>query len=244
MRYIRPFDDTRAVDTGFPGYRAQLMSYGESAVMLASHIQEGGCGPGLHYHPSDQLYYLISGNMAVQLGEDTHRIGPDTLVFIPAGLGHRNWNEGPGAETHFEMIIPAPAPGAQPMFPIDSLADIPEESRTDHPGFVHRLDRAGGDEVTDGVRHRALARTTDGVLSAAIDHCEVPPGSGVPELRSDEVDRYYLVLEGELTIELARHRQPVGPTTLIWAPAGVPHRSYNHSSSQARYLTVSTPAPR
>jgi hypothetical protein len=40
---------------------AQILSHLESALMMSSHIREGGYGPGLHYHRSDQLYYLIDG---------------------------------------------------------------------------------------------------------------------------------------------------------------------------------------
>jgi hypothetical protein len=55
MQYLRPFDPDKAVDAGFPGFRAQVLSHLESALMMSSHIKEGGCGPGLHYHRSDQL---------------------------------------------------------------------------------------------------------------------------------------------------------------------------------------------
>jgi len=44
-------------------------------------------------------------------------------VFIPPGLAHRNWNEGPGDETHLEMMIPAPAP----MAPLTIMVDSPDD---------------------------------------------------------------------------------------------------------------------
>ena len=45
MQYVRPFDPDKAVDAGFPGFRAQVLSHLESALMMSSHIREGGCGP-------------------------------------------------------------------------------------------------------------------------------------------------------------------------------------------------------
>jgi hypothetical protein len=71
MEYVRPSDPDKAVDAGFPGFRAQILSHLESALMMSSHIKEGGCGPGLHYHRSDQLYYLIEGLMNIQLAKYT-----------------------------------------------------------------------------------------------------------------------------------------------------------------------------
>lgn len=49
MQFIRPFDPTRAAESGIPGYRAQVLSHLGSAALLASHIEEGSCGPALHY---------------------------------------------------------------------------------------------------------------------------------------------------------------------------------------------------
>lgn len=108
MKYVRPCNEDETVDTGFPKYRAQILSNLESAIILASHIGEGGCGPGLHYHHSDQLYFLAKGTMTVRLGDRVHDVATGSLVFIPAGLPHCNWNNGPGSETHLEIIVPAP----------------------------------------------------------------------------------------------------------------------------------------
>ncbi|MEU1168151.1 cupin domain-containing protein, partial [Streptomyces sp. NPDC005921] len=151
MEFVRPFDDGKAVETGFPGYRAQVLSHLESAVMIASHIEEGGCGPGLHYHRSDQLYYLIRGSMNVRLGDDVHAIEAGTLVFIPAGLAHRNWNTGPGAETHFEMIVPAPGPLG---IPVDSPKAVPAEDRATRAADIRRVDPARFSQP-DPAAHRA-----------------------------------------------------------------------------------------
>ncbi|KAL4879963.1 hypothetical protein BJY04DRAFT_219768 [Aspergillus karnatakaensis] len=105
--FVRQLDKEEEVDTGFPKYRAQILSSNESAIVLASHIGEGGCGPGLHYHHSDQMYYLVRGTMTVRLDEEEYFVPTGGFVFIPAGLPHCNWNNGPGSETHLEMIVPA-----------------------------------------------------------------------------------------------------------------------------------------
>ena len=88
MEYLRPLDEAATVDTGFIQYRAQILSSLESAIMLASHIGEGGSGPGLHHHHSDQAYFLVQGSMKVHLGSVVHDAAPGSLVFVPAGLPH------------------------------------------------------------------------------------------------------------------------------------------------------------
>lgn len=244
MEFIRQFDDAKAFDTGCPGYRAQFLSNLESALFINSHIQEGGCGPGLHYHHVDQLYFLLDGQMTVQLGDEQHDVQPGTLVFIPAGLAHRNWNDGPGSETHFEMIIPSPMPGAPIAHMVEAPADVPQEWRTERQGRLERVAPENFREPLPGFRVQLLADSSVGVDSAVIIYAEVGPGGAGPRTHIHEFDQYYLVLEGELTIEVALQKHHVGPNTLVVLPAGVPHRQYNSGGVVERHLTINTPAPK
>ncbi|MEU9734770.1 cupin domain-containing protein [Streptomyces sp. NPDC048002] len=236
-------DPERAVDTGFPGYKAEFLSHLESALMIASHIEEGGCGPGLHYHRSDQLYYLVEGAMNVRLGDDVHAAEQGSLVYIPAGLPHCNWNEGPGPETHFEMIIPAPPPMAQIAIMVDSPSDVPEEDRTDRKGYVRKVDGSALAEPMRGLRVQALADSAHGCDRTIVNYMEVDPGGEGPGTHVHEFDQYYLVLEGQLTVEVSLEKHTVQPGTLVILPAGVPHRQYNAGSTVERHLAVLAPAP-
>ncbi|HJT91867.1 MAG TPA: cupin domain-containing protein [Mycobacterium sp.] len=243
MRYIRPFDDAAAFDTGFPGYRAQFVSHLEDAMFIHSVIQENGCGPGLHYHTSDQLYFLLDGTMNLQLGEHVHTIGARTLAFIPAGLAHRNWNDGPGAENHFEMIIPAPTPGAPIALMVDSVDDVPPQHRATQEGYVRAVDDGGLREAMPGFRLQPLADPGSGSLHAVINYAEVDAGSAGPNMHIHPFDQYYLVLDGELTVEVALQHHVVGPNTLVVLPAGIPHRQYNSGAVTERHIVVLAPAP-
>jgi mannose-6-phosphate isomerase-like protein (cupin superfamily) len=243
MQYIRPFDEAKTFDTGFPGYRAQFVSHLESALIVASHIESGGCGPGLHYHHSDQLYYLFRGSMNVRLGHDVHKIDAGTLVFIPAGLAHCNWNDGQGTESHFEIIVPAPTPGAQIALLVDSPEDVPDERRNDRPGFVKTVDLTRLTEAMPGFKLMPLADPASGSSKTVISYAELSPGSAGPGTHIHEFDQYYFVLEGELTVEVALEKHKVGPDTLVVLPAGVPHRQYNDGDSVEKHLAILTPAP-
>lgn len=243
MQYVRPFDQTKTIDTGFPGYRAQFLSAQESALMIASHIAEGGCGPGLHYHRSDQLYYLVTGTMNVQLGHQVHHIEAGTFVFIPAGLAHRNWNDGPGGETHFEMIIPAPSPMAPIALMVDTPDDVPAEHRTDDPGYTRRVDPDQLNQAMPGLRLLPLTGPGMGCANAVVNYMELDAGGAGPNTHIHEFDQYYLVLEGELTVEVALQKHVVPPRTLVILPAGVPHRQYNDGATIEKHLAVLAPAP-
>lgn len=243
MEYVRPFDADKTIDTGFPGYRAQFISQLESAVMIASHITEGGCGPSLHYHHSDQLYYLLRGSMNVRLGDEVHAIGPGTLVFIPAGLAHCNWNDGPGTETHFEIITPAPAPGAQIAFLVDTPQDVPAAHRTGRAGYVRQVDPDRFTEPMPGFIVQPLADPAAGSLHTVINYAELGPGKAGPGTHVHSFDQYYLVIEGQLTIEVALEKHVAGADTLVILPAGVPHRNYNAGDVTEKHLAILSPVP-
>ncbi|HKP41605.1 cupin domain-containing protein [Mycobacterium sp.] len=243
VQYIRPFDDSKAVDTGFRGYRAQFLSHLESAVLINSHIEEGGCGPGLHYHHVDQLYYLIEGSMNVQLGHDVSHITAGTLVFIPAGLAHRNWNDGPGAETHFEMLIPAPSPIAQIAYMVDTPDEVPAPHRADRRAYTRSVHIAALSEQMPGLRVQSLATPGQGSVHTVVNYMEVDSGSAGPGTHIHDFDQYYLVLEGELTVEIGLEKYVAPPHTLVVLPAGVPHRQYNEGTITEKHLAVLAPAP-
>lgn len=243
MQFIQQFDDDKAFDSGFPGYRAQFLSAMESALLIHSVIQEGGSGPGLHYHHVDQIYFLLEGTMQVQLGEEVHTVTEGTLVFIPAGLPHRNWNEGPGVERHFEMLLPAPGPGAQLAYEVDSAEDVPEEYRATREGYVRQVTRETLSEAMPGFRLSELADPGSGSLNAVANYAEVDPGKSGPGMHIHEFDQYYAVLEGEMTVELALQKHVVGPDTLVRIPAGVPHRQYNAGNGTERHLVLIAPTP-
>ena len=243
MEFVRPFDDSKAFDTGFAGYKAQFVSSLESSLLIHSVIQENGCGPGLHYHHSDQLYFLLEGGMKVQLGEEVHSVGARSLVFIPAGLPHRNWNDGPGQERHFEMIIPRPGPGAPLAYPVESAEDVPVEWRATQKGYERTVDSAHLEEPMPGFRLQPLADPASGSLHAVVNYAELDAGSAGPGMHIHRFDQFYLVLQGELTVEVALQKHTVGPNTLVVLPAGVPHRQYNSGNDAEHHLVVLSPAP-
>jgi quercetin dioxygenase-like cupin family protein len=70
-----------------------------------------GSPEGLHTHRVDQLFYVLRGTMMVAIEGTVQQAGPGTLVIFPAGVPHRNWNEGPEATVHLSIVAPVPEEG-------------------------------------------------------------------------------------------------------------------------------------
>lgn len=89
------------------------------------------------------------------------------------------------------------------------------------------------------VRIRTGGAATGGQL-AILEH-EAPHGHGTPLHRHDVADETFLVLEGELRIEVDGEVYAAGSGSASFLPRGRPH-AITVTSPQARYLTVHNPA--
>jgi len=69
-----------------------------------------GSPAGLHKHMVDQLFYILSGTMSLEIQGERYEAGPGTLVVFPAGIPHRNWNGGSKATVHLAINSPLPDP--------------------------------------------------------------------------------------------------------------------------------------
>lgn len=70
----------------------------------------GGSPAGLHTHAVDQVFYILSGTMGIEIAGEQFEVGPGSAVVFPAGVPHRNWNAGTDATIHLAFQAPAPDP--------------------------------------------------------------------------------------------------------------------------------------
>ena len=68
-----------------------------------------GSPAGMHTHVVDQLFYILSGTMNLEIAGEPHTAGPGTLVVFPAGVAHRNWNGGDEPTVHLAFNSPLPS---------------------------------------------------------------------------------------------------------------------------------------
>jgi mannose-6-phosphate isomerase-like protein (cupin superfamily) len=64
---------------------------------LAEATLEPGGETAEHYHPeAEELYYFVSGEGRMRLGDDESEIRTGDCVVIPPGTPHKLWNTGAG----------------------------------------------------------------------------------------------------------------------------------------------------
>jgi mannose-6-phosphate isomerase-like protein (cupin superfamily) len=65
--------------------------------------------PQLHMQTFDQYFFVLEGVLTVQLGVEEFDVGARTLVKVPAGVAHTQWNSKGTRERHLVIIAPLPA---------------------------------------------------------------------------------------------------------------------------------------
>jgi mannose-6-phosphate isomerase-like protein (cupin superfamily) len=71
----------------------------------------GGSPAGLHVHAVDQIFYILSGTMNLEIEGKEYLAGPGSLVVFPKGVPHRNWNGGAEPTVHLAFNVPLPEEG-------------------------------------------------------------------------------------------------------------------------------------
>jgi quercetin dioxygenase-like cupin family protein len=103
------------VEEPLPGFAMQRMlrraDGSEHVSLYIGSVEPGAGGPGTHVHAFDQFYFVLDGQMTVEVGLERHVADPHTLVVLPAGVPHRQFNEADTTERHITLIVPEPMPG-------------------------------------------------------------------------------------------------------------------------------------
>ncbi len=83
----------------------------------------GGSPAGLHVHDVDQIFYVLSGTMSIEIEGKEYDCPPGSLIVFPAGVPHRNWNGGTEPTIHLAFNAPLPDPALPFARPYDATVD-------------------------------------------------------------------------------------------------------------------------
>ena len=238
MNFIREIDWDAAHATRDHGYKGQFLYCGESCAIIATLVPPGAKGPENHVHShSDQCYLVVEGEITIQLGTEVKKAPKHSLIFIPSGVPHHNWNEGNETEIHIEVIAPN-------VLPTQAIAEAAEgDDAKGLPYYVRRYDAATAVEPVQGFRQAWLANRQSGAQHAGIYVAEMAPSGAGPSLHVHAFDQFYFVLEGTLNVQIGFDEYTVGPNTLVVLPAGVPHRQWNASQEPELHAAILVPEP-
>ena len=112
---VRPIRAEEMVERS-PGFRGQQLLNRKSgsahAAMNAIRQDPGSGGPGTHYHPFEQCYFVLEGEIVVDMPGITHVVRRHELIVIPAGVPHRQRSGDSVPSLHVAVNTPEPASGS------------------------------------------------------------------------------------------------------------------------------------
>ena len=71
-----------------PGLRRQVMSYSKD-MMLVRHKMEPGWVGAAHSHPHEQLVFVVSGAIQLNLAGITHALSAGDSILVAGGIQHQ-----------------------------------------------------------------------------------------------------------------------------------------------------------
>ena len=120
MEYVRTIDFA-AIDKSDADKRLTQILFDQSSGAKHCTIKciktPGGAGSpaGNHIHDVDQIFYILSGTMSIDIQGKQYNCGPGSLIVFPAGIPHRNWNAGSEQIVHIAFNTPLPDPDDLPF---------------------------------------------------------------------------------------------------------------------------------
>jgi mannose-6-phosphate isomerase-like protein (cupin superfamily) len=190
----------------------------------------------LHSLRADHIYFVICGQLSLQLAEHEIRVDAGTLVRVPKGAQHCAWNQAEGDALYLEVIAPA---FRRHELATQGLAHEP----IDLTQVVQKDTRNKFERSKTGFDYKFLASRALGSEHVAINVATVQPGHQGPDFHIHTFDQFYFVLRGQLTIDVGFERLEAGPLSLVVLPAGIIHRQRNEGREPEEHLSIITPEP-
>ena len=81
-----------------------------------------GSPAGLHVHEFEQLFYILSGVMNIEIAGEGFEAKAGDLVVFHQGVPHRNWNGGIEETVHLAINSPLPDPNKPISIPVSAPA--------------------------------------------------------------------------------------------------------------------------
>lgn len=215
MRYVRPFD-------------LQGISAGEASSWLIAPEEEAGCSIRLRRGggqvtpasvSAERFALVLSGEALLENAAGRHPAPTGSVVFIPAQQAGCIAGDANACWIEVEAK-------AEPGVETSQVIKV-DPSRFEGEGFAYQ----------------SLADRSTGARSMRLNVLQVQPGSGSPDFHIHAFAQLYVILEGEMTIDIGRTRLRAGKNSIVWLPPGVVHRNFNASGRIERHVSLLVPEP-
>lgn len=247
LRIVDNRGPLRAVDLSpYQGDRSNQILAGptsglDSAYIIHARTRAGARPKGLYTLPADHTYMVMSGRLNVQLGTEKFVAGPDTLVFVPAGVPHQAWNEGSEQAVDLQVVAPAPSRDLAGMMTPAVARKI--DNAAQYVRVAPPLGELAGGTGHASLNERILANRANGSEHVLERLNDMLPGGGRTETHMHPFDQAYFIKQGTMAVEYGLSKFEAPANSLVVLPTGVAHNNLNTGTSVQSVVTLLLPEP-
>ena len=204
-----------------------------------------------HLHSFEESFYILDGHVNVQIGEQTHQLGPGNFGLISTGVPHDWRNVGEGTVRWLEMQAPQPRPleyGQDTFFVADKgitpASDSPmpgyfDESQLPRPGGPSQME---GFNPTTGVAIKMFVDRSFGAIHQSLFLIQYQPGAKI-DLHDHTFEESYFIVSGKVRAMADGQTYDLGAGDVIWTGVGCIHSFANIGDDPVRWIETQAPLP-
>lgn len=204
-----------------------------------------------HLHSFEESFYILDGNVTVQIGDQTHQLGPGNFALISTGVLHSWRNTGDQPARWLEMQAPQPRPlsyGKDTFFISDrsttpaSSSPVPgyfDESQLPRPGSPSQME---GFNPTTGVAIKMFVDRSFGAIHQSLFLIQYQPGAKI-DLHDHTFEESYFIVSGKVRATADGQTYDLGAGDVIWTGVGCIHSFANIGDEPVRWIETQAPLP-
>lgn len=208
-----------------------------------------------HLHSFEESFYILEGNIVVQIGEQAHLLKPGNFGLISTGVVHGWRNMGREPARWLEMQAPQPRPpdyGRDTFFlggDIAARANPPDnasallghfdESQLPQPGGASQME---GFNPTTGIAIKMFVDRTFGAVHQSLFLIQYMPGAKI-DLHDHTFEESYFMVHGQVRATADGEIYDLGPGDAIWTGVGCIHSFANTGTEPVRWIETQAPLP-
>jgi mannose-6-phosphate isomerase-like protein (cupin superfamily) len=208
-----------------------------------------------HVHSFEESFFILEGNVTVQIGEQCFTLGPGHYGLISTGVRHAFRNAGSAPARWLEMQAPQPRPvdygrdtffaggevpsQAAPPSSDDKLIGRFDENQLPRPGAAAQME--GFNPIT-GVAIKMFVDRSFGAIHQSLFLIQYMPGAKI-DPHDHTFEESYLIVGGRVKAVADGKIYDLGPGDVIWTSVGCLHSFENAGSEPVRWIETQAPLP-
>jgi mannose-6-phosphate isomerase-like protein (cupin superfamily) len=205
-----------------------------------------------HIHSFEESFYILEGDVTLQIGEQTHQLSAGHYGLISTGVKHSFHNASNKSARWLEMHSPQPRNidyGRDTFFIASGEANVSEtatsfvgqfdEAQLPKPGGASQME---GFNPTTGVAIKMFVDRSFGAIHQSLFLIQYMPAAKIDPHDHTFEESYYIV-SGRVKAIADGKEYDLGAGDVIWTSVGCIHSFENVGNEPVRWIETQAPLP-